>query len=369
MKILVAPNYYKGSLSALNATDTISNALKSKYRDIAVIKCPLADGGDGTLEAVYAASGGEFITACVNDPLFRKIDSVWLRQGNVAIIESARANGLSLLKPVEYNPYKATTFGVGELILNAVQNGCNKIIIGVGGSATNDAGYGALRALGVKFFRKDNNEIDFDIRSFSEISKIDTTNVNPVLKNIEIIAATDVKNPLCGQTGASMTFAGQKGAMPENLSELDLLLTHFANVSSKYLNIDNRNIPGAGASGGLAYGLSEYLGAKIENGFDLISKICRLEEKVKEADLIITGEGRLDEQSLWGKAPIKVAELAKKFNKHCIAIVGTLDDKFDWNKHFQSVYTLANQNTSVEYAIKNADELITKVVQDNIDLN
>ncbi|MDD3013949.1 MAG: glycerate kinase [Candidatus Gastranaerophilales bacterium] len=369
MKILVAQNYFKGSLSALNAADIISSALKSLNSDLFIIKCPLADGGDGTIESIYSATGGELINTTVNDPLFRKIDAIWLKQGKTAIIEAAKANGLTLLKPFELNPFKATTFGVGELILDSVRKGCNKVIIGVGGSATNDAGFGALRALGVRFLKRDNTEINYDIRSFLEISRIDTANIDPVLKDTKLIVATDVKNPLTGINGASMTFARQKGAKTENLSELDNLLTHFADVSSEYLEKDNRNITGAGAAGGIAYGLSEYLGAKTESGFDLISRLCGLEDKIKEADLVITGEGRLDEQSLWGKAPIKVAELAKKFNKTCIAVVGSMDTDFNWKKYYKVVYSLSDENTTVEYSIKNAVTLLEKVVREKIDLN
>ena len=367
MKVLIAPNYFKGSLSAVKAADIIFNALKLVCPDITTIVCPLADGGDGTIEAVHMVQDGSLMHIKVHDPLYRIIESSWLMIDKypTAIIESARANGLSLLKENEYNPFITTTYGVGEFINDAVNKGCKKIIVGVGGSATNDAGYGALRALGAKFLDINNQEIDKDISSFKNLFKIDISGLNPALKNAQILVATDVKNQLTGKNGASFTYAEQKGAKQEDLETLDNVLSRFADICAQEFGLDKRYEEGSGAAGGLSYGLAEILGAKIINGFDTVADLIGLEQKVKESDIVITGEGRIDQQTLWGKAPFRVAELAKKYEKPCIAIAGSIEENIDLSSYFKSVYTLLDMNISKQEAINRADELLKDLIIKN----
>ena len=368
MKVLIAPNYFKGSLSAVEAVDVISEALNSADDDLDIDKCPLADGGDGTIDAVYSSRGGNLINIEVNDSLCRKINAAWLKledEYSTAVIEAARANGLSLLKPQEYNPFIATTYGVGEFITDALNHNCKKIIIGVGGSATNDAGYGALKALGVRFLDKNGKEISNDIRSFENLFNIDISGLRPDLKDAELYVATDVINPLTGKKGASYTYAKQKGASEEDIIVLDKLLSNFADVCQRIMGIDNRFYEGAGAAGGLAYGLNDIAGAGIINGFDMIAELINLEQRVCEADLVITGEGRLDEQTLWGKAPFRLARLAKKYNKPCIAIVGSSEKLPELDKYFKDIYSLADDNISTQQSMANAATLLKNLVIKN----
>ena len=366
MKVLIAPNYFKGSLSAIQVADIISDALKSVHPDIIAIKAPLADGGDGTIESIHLAQGGELINTRIHDPLERPIDSKWLKLVDLtAIIESAKANGLSLLNEDEYNPFIATTYGVGEFINDALSQSCNKIIVGVGGSATNDAGFGALRSLGVKFLDKNNQEINNDLLSIKKLAKIDFSGINPALKNAQILVATDVANPLTGKDGASFTYAMQKGAKEEDLKVLDDILSHFADICAQELGSDKRYERGAGAAGGLAYGLTEILGAKITDGFDTVADLINLEEEIRQSDVVITGEGRIDKQTLWGKAPFRVAQMAKKYNKPCIAIAGSVEKDIILDSYFRSIYSLMNQNTPKQEAINHAEEILYTLIKNN----
>ncbi|HBH19192.1 MAG TPA: glycerate kinase, partial [Cyanobacteria bacterium UBA9579] len=366
MKVLIAPNYFKGSLSAIQAADIISDALKLVYPDIITIKAPLADGGDGTVEAVHLAQGGELLNTRIHDPLDRPIDSKWLKLPNLtAIIEAAKANGLSLLKEDEYNPFIATTYGVGEFINDALSQSCNKIIVGVGGSATNDAGFGALKSLGVKFLDKNNQEISNNVLALKNLAKIDISGINPALKHAQLLIATDVTNPLTGKDGASYTYAAQKGAKEENLKVLDDVLYHFADICTQELGIDKRYERGTGAAGGLSYGLAQISGAKIVDGFDTVADLINLEEKIKLSDIVITGEGRIDKQTLWGKAPCRVAQMAKKYNKPCIAIAGSVEKDIILDSYFRSIYSLVNQNTPKQEAINHAEELLYTLIKNN----
>lgn len=367
MKILIAPNYFKGSLSATNAANIIADAIKTINKDIVTVKCPLADGGDGTIHAIHSVKDGKIINTQVNDPLNRKIHSSWLllENNSTAIIESAKANGLSLLNPSEYNPFITSTYGVGEFILDAVKYDCRRIIIGVGGSSTNDAGYGALKALGVRFLDKSNKEIEDNVLDFSNLAGIDTAGLHPKLKETEILIATDVRNPLTGENGASYTYAKQKGANEQDLEILDSLLTYFADVCSREFNKDLRDKPGAGAAGGLSYGLAEVLEAKIVDGFDTVASLINLEATVRDSDIIITGEGRLDSQTLWGKTPFRVAQLAKQYNKPCIAIAGLIEDNFNTD-YFDKIYVLKRDNMSIQESMANAGELLRDIIVTNI---
>ncbi len=325
MKILLAPNSFKGSIPAVKIVDILEKAINAKNKDIEILKSPIADGGDGSIDVIANHLDVNIITAKVLDPLYRTINANWLKFEDIAFIEAAAANGLKLLKPQEYNPFITTTYGVGELILSAIDNNCSKIFLFVGGSSTNDAGVGALQALGIKFL-KDNKILKIkNILDLNLIENIDFSNFNKNINNINIIIACDVNNPLAGINGASYTYSEQKGAKKDDLAKLDNTLVNFAKTMKNIMGKDCQNIPGTGAAGGLAYGLVQLLNARIDNGFDIISDLLKFEEKIKMADLVITGEGKLDYQSLSGKAPIRVAQLAKKYKKKCISISGYVE--------------------------------------------
>ncbi|HBG49836.1 MAG TPA: glycerate kinase [Cyanobacteria bacterium UBA9971] len=363
MKILLATNYMKGSLSAVDATNIIKKAALTVDKEIQIEKIPIADGGDGTLDAIKLYTDYEERTSQVSDPLGRRIQAKWLiikdNGEKTAIIEAAQACGLSLLKPEEYNPLKTTTFGVGELINQAVENNCKKIIITVGGSSTNDDGSGILQALGIKLLDKDNNSIPKGGEGLKNLVSIDISGLNPKLKDVKILVACDVKNPLCGKNGASYVYAPQKGANPEQVEFLDKNLSEFADLTTKTTGNDYRNIQGTGAAGGISFALKSFLNAELIDGFSFIADISKLEDKIKNSDFVITTEGRLDSQTLEGKAPFQVAQLAKKYNVPTIIIAGSVENDINLkNSGITKVFSMTNETVSVEESVKNASILL-----------
>ena len=363
MKILLATNYMKGSLSAVDATNIIKKAALTVDKEIQIEKIPIADGGDGTLDAIKLYTDYEERTSQVSDPLGRRIQAKWLiikdNGEKTAIIEAAQACGLSLLKPEEYNPLKTTTFGVGELINQAVENNCKKIIITVGGSSTNDGGSGILQALGIKLLDKDNNSIPKGGEGLKNLVSIDISGLNPKLKDVKILVACDVKNPLCGKNGASYVYAPQKGANPEQVEFLDKNLSEFADLTTKTTGNDYRNIQGTGAAGGISFALKSFLNAELIDGFSFIADISKLEDKIKNSDFVITTEGRLDSQTLEGKAPFQVAQLAKKYNVPTIIIAGSVENDINLkNSGITKVFSMTNETVSVEESVKNASILL-----------
>ncbi len=369
MKVLLAPNSFKGSISAVKIANVLEEAIKAKNKDIEVIKSPIADGGDGSIDVISNNFNVEVITTRVCDPLYRPIKANWLKFGDIAFIEAAAANGLKLLESKEYNPFITTTYGVGELILNAIGKKCTKIYLFVGGSSTNDAGVGALQALGINFLRGDKIFKIKNILDLSLVEKVDFSKLDENINNTNIIIACDVNNPLTGINGASYVYSEQKGAKEDDISKLDSVLANFAKIMSNLLNKDCQNLSGAGAAGGLAYGLVQLLNAKIDNGFDIISGLLNFEEKIKEADLIITGEGKLDYQSLSGKAPIRVAQLAKKHNKKCISISGCIDSAKQLEEYFDEIYSLSSIAKSTHSAIANPEKYLFDVINRYIFIN
>jgi len=359
MKILLATNYLKGSLSAIEAANIIEKAALKVDKEIQIEKIPIADGGDGTLDAIKLYTDFEEKISQVSDPLGRKVSAKWLvindNEEKTAIIEAAQACGLSLLKPEEYNPLKTTTFGVGELINQAVENNCKKIIITVGGSSTNDGGAGILQALGIKLLDKNNNPIPQGGEGLKNLESIDISGLNPKLKDVKILVACDVKNPLCGKNGASFVYAPQKGANTEQIEILDKNLSKFADITEKTIGHDYRNLEGTGAAGGISFALKSFLNAELINGFSFIADISKLEEKIKDSDFVITTEGRLDSQTLAGKAPFQVAQLAKKYNIPTIIIAGSVENGLNIeNSGIKKVFSITNESISQEDSIKNA---------------
>lgn len=336
MKVTVAIDSFKGSLSTFEAGNAVKEAILELYKDAEVVISPLADGGEGTVDAVIAATGGDMIKLEVRDPLGRAITASYgmIPQTHTAVMEMSAASGITLVTEEERNPLNTTTYGVGEMILDAVNKGCRSFLIGIGGSATNDGGIGMLSALGYEFLDANGNPVALGGKGLKDIASVSDKNAEPRLKDCEFLIACDVKNPLCGELGCSRIYGPQKGATEEIIKNMDKWLDNYAELT-KSVNPDaDKNYPGAGAAGGLGFAFMSYLGGTLKSGIDLVIEKTGLEDKVKDSDFVITGEGRLDGQSYMGKAPVGVAKLAKKYSKTVIAFSGAVtDDAVVCNEH------------------------------------
>ncbi|MFT9497911.1 glycerate kinase [Anaerosolibacter sp.] len=369
MKIVIAPDSYKGALSSREIANAIEAGAKKALSCIDIIKVPMADGGEGTVEAMVEATGGSLVYVDVTGPLGDKIHSYYgiLGDGKTAVIEMAAASGLPLVPMEKRNPLYTTTYGTGELIRHAIENECKKLIIGIGGSATNDGGMGMAQALGIRFLDKYGNVLGFGGKVLEEIQEIDMSNLIPFIKNTEILVACDVTNPLCGPRGASYVFGPQKGATPQIVEQLDKGLENFSSVIFEQLNVAIKDLPGAGAAGGLGGGLVAFLGAALESGIQIMIRASRLEEKIKEADLVITGEGKSDEQTLFGKVPFGVAQIAKKYDVPVICLSGALSDGSEklYDHGVTALFSVVNRDMSLAEAMNNTYELV-KSASENI---
>lgn len=335
-KIVVAIDSFKGSLSTFEAGNAIKEAANELYKDVDVVISPIADGGEGTVEAIISAVNGKFIRTVVNNPLGKKIEATYglIPDTKTAIIEMSAAAGITLIKDSERNPMNTTTFGVGEMILDAISKGCRKFVIGIGGSATNDGGVGMLQALGFKFLDEKGKQVLTGAKGLKDIVTIRIDNAVKELKECSFRVACDVKNVLCGDNGCSAIYGPQKGATPEMIKDMDLWLENYAHITKQVIPDSDKNIPGTGAAGGMGFAFLSYLNATLMSGVELVMKETELEKHIKDADIVITGEGRLDGQSYMGKAPIGVAKLAKKYNKPTIAFSGCVtDDAVTCNEH------------------------------------
>ena len=322
MKIVVAPDSFKGSLTAVEVADAIEQGVREIFPEAEIVKIPMADGGDGTVQCLVNATGGEILREKVTDPLGNEVLASYgiLGDKKTAVIEMAEASGLTLVPENKRNPLITTTYGTGQLIKIALDQGCRKMIIGIGGSATNDGGAGMVQALGVKLLDKDEEELGFGGGELKKVFRIDTKYLDNRLSETKVIVASDVSNPLCGPKGASWIYGPQKGATPEIIEELDESLAHFAEIIKRDLNKEVKDVPGAGAAGGLGASLMAFLDAELKPGIEIIIEIVKLEQVIKGADLVITGEGKIDSQTIYGKAPIGVARIAKKYNIPVIAV-------------------------------------------------
>lgn len=331
MRIVVAPQEFKGSLTAVQAAAAIATGLTRVLPDTTVEQVPLADGGPGTVAAVVAAAGGELRTVACRDPLGRPITAAFglVDGGRTAVVEMAAAAGLTLLRPEERDARRASTEGVGDLIRAAVGAGARRIVVGLGGSATNDGGSGMARALGVRFLDADGHELPPGGAALLHLARVDIAGLDPRLRNVEVIGATDVRNPLCGPEGASAVYGPQKGATPTEVAELDAALRHYADVLRRDLGVDVAEQPGAGAAGGLGAALVAFLGARLRSGFELVAEVVHLEPRLAGADLVVTGEGRLDGQSLFGKTTVGVARLARRHAVPVVALCGGLGEGWE----------------------------------------
>jgi len=326
MKIVICPDSFKESLSSIEVCDCVERGLKKANSKFKIEKIPLADGGEGTVKALVLATEGRSLKCRVKGPLGRRI---WAGYGilgdrKTAIIEMAAASGLALVPQKRRNPLLTTTYGTGELIANALNRGCRRIIIGIGGSATVDGGCGMAQALGAKLLDGKGKDIGFGGGEIEKIEKIDLKFMDKRVRGTKFIIASDVRNPLLGPRGAARVYGPQKGATPKMVERLERGLSHLARVIRKELSVSVENLPGAGAAGGLGAGLYAFLGAKMESGAELVMRIARLEERIKKADLVITGEGQLDRQTLYGKAIMGVVKMARKYRVPVICIAGSI---------------------------------------------
>jgi glycerate kinase len=355
VRIVIAPDSFKGSLSAKEVADNIEIGIRKVYSDIDILKVPMADGGEGTVESLVDATGGEIIRLEVTGPLGEKVESFYGIMGDkkTAVIEMAAASGLPLVPNDKRNPMITTTYGTGELIKSALDRGCRDFIIGIGGSATNDGGSGMLEALGVKFLDKNGKKLPWGGGALINLDKIDMSSLDERLKSSRFVVACDVDNPLCGTNGASYVYGPQKGATVEMVQKLDRVLNHYGNMIKKYLGKDVMDIKGAGAAGGLGAGFMAFLNAQLKPGVDIVIEKTRLKEIVKDADLVITGEGKMDSQTIYGKTPFGVAKVAKGFGIPVIAIAGCISDDAHIN-HEQGIDAMFS---IVNYPIELQDAL------------
>ena len=384
MKILIAPDKFKGALSARDAAENIAKGLRDALPGAKIEMVPMADGGEGTAEVICNARSGSWVQCKAHDPLGREIDVhyAWIGDEKLAIMEMSEAAGMRRLSESERDPLRATTFGVGEMILDAASRGASEIIIGLGGSATNDGGWGMARALGYRFY-SDARELEKDVSELRNLTRItfpekvvgalvpsaqpkDRRLTQPPLQRTlpTIIAAVDVRNPLLGDNGATQVFGPQKGASRDELKVLEQALTRLVNVVAEDFGFDYRDKPGAGAAGGLGFGLMSFCGATIRPGFDVVAEAVGLESKMKDADVVITGEGSLDRQTLEGKTPAGVARLARKLGKKVFAIVGRNRGDRQVDELFDEVYELARPDMSEKEQMKHAGELLRRKAQE-----
>ena len=326
MKVVVAIDSLKGSLSSIEAGMAIKDGILAAKPDAEVIVKPLADGGEGTTDALIEGMNGERIDLTVTGPMHTPVDAYYgyLKDTNTAVMEMASAAGITLVPDSEKNPLLATSYGVGEMINDAIQRGCRNFIIGIGGSVTNDGGIGMLKALGVRFLDENGEDAGDGGQALAKIARIDLSGLNPLLKECHIQVACDVNNPLCGENGSTYVYGPQKGVTEDMKKTLDEAMAHFARVTSEALENDYMNTPGAGAAGGLGFAFLAYVGATLTPGIELILDAVGLEDELSGADVVVTGEGRLDFQTAMGKAPVGVARLAKKYNARVVAFAGSV---------------------------------------------
>ncbi|ELV8642052.1 glycerate kinase [Vibrio vulnificus] len=360
MKIIIAPDSYKESLTAMDVAIAIEKGFKQVLPDAHYVKLPMADGGEGTVQSMVDATGGTIIEHTVTGPLGQRVDGFFglLGEGKTAVIEMAAASGLHLVTPDQRNPLITTTFGTGELIKAALDHGVEHIIVGIGGSATNDGGIGMAQALGIKLLDAQGNALGHGGGELAKLATIDCSQLDPRLAQVRLEVACDVDNPLCGAKGASAVFGPQKGATPAMVTILDENLAHYATVIKQQLGADVRDMAGAGAAGGMGAALLGLLNAELRPGIEIVMDAVHLDEIVADADLVITGEGRIDSQTIHGKTPIGVARTAKKHGLPVIGIAGCLSaDCGVVHEHgLDAVFAVVNRSVDLPTALAEAAE-------------
>lgn len=355
MKVVIAIDSFKGSLTSLQAGNSVKDAIKRLDKNAEVLVKPLADGGEGTVKALASGLDSEIIELTVKGPLLKPVIAQYciLNDTNTAVIEMASASGITLLSLEERNPLKTTTYGVGELIKDAIKKGCRRFIVGIGGSATNDGGTGMLTALGYEFLDKNNNPIAPGAIGLKDLCKIKTDNAMPELKECSFNIACDVNNPLCGENGCSAVFGPQKGATPQMVSDMDAWLEAYAWLVKTVASKADKNYAGAGAAGGLGFAFLAFTNSMLKSGTQIVLEETNIEADIQNADIVVTGEGRLDSQTVMGKAPIGVAKLAKKYNKKVIAFSGCVtNDAEVCNEHgIDAFFPIIRGITTLEEAL------------------
>lgn len=367
MKIVIAPDSFKESLTALHVCEAVEKGIKAHFPDAGISKVPMADGGEGTVQSLVDATGGEIIQARVTGPIGKEVEAFYgiLGDGKTAVIEMAAASGLHHVPIDKRNPLITTTRGTGELILKALDHKVKHIIIGIGGSATNDGGAGMAKALGAKLLDAKGAEIKEGGGSLDQLTSIDLTNLDSRLAEVKVEVACDVDNPLTGETGASAVFGPQKGATPDMVKQLDRNLAHYAAIVGKEVGIHIQSVPGAGAAGGLGGGLLAFLSAELKPGVDIVIEATQLESYIKNADLVITGEGRIDGQTIYGKTPIGVAKTAKKHSVPVIAIAGSIGAGSEavYEHGISALFSVVPRAVTLPEALEKADENIERTAK------
>ena len=367
LTFVLAPDSFKESMSAAQASQAMQRGIQNVIPDAHTIHVPMADGGEGTVDALISSLKGQSIACDVTGPLSeQRIQTYWgmVDAGQTAVVEMAKANGIHLLAAEKRNPMLTTTYGTGEMIKRALDLGVKKIIMGSGGSITNDGGAGMAQALGVQFLNHAGELIQVCGGNLDQVKSMDLSGLDPRLVDTEIIIASDVNNPLCGPNGASIIFGPQKGATPEMIKQLDQNLGHFADVVAGQIGCDYRHVAGAGAAGGLGFGLMAFTAASIRSGVELMIEQVQLSEKIAQADYVLTGEGKIDSQTSLGKTPFGVAQLARKFNKPVIAFAGLVGEGIEdlFESGFSQIVGINPPDCPLEEALKNAEMNLEKAV-------
>ncbi|NTX77479.1 glycerate kinase [Serratia proteamaculans] len=357
-KVVIAPDSFKESLSAMEVAEAIERGFRQIYPQVQYVKLPMADGGEGTVDSMVAATGGEIVRVEVTGPLGQPVSAFYglLGEGETAVIEMAAASGLHLAPNGQRDPRITTSYGTGELILAALERGVKAIILGIGGSATNDGGAGMMQALGARLLDDQQQPLPPGGAALARLAQIDLSAVDPRLQQVSVTAACDVDNPLCGPHGASAVFGPQKGATPEMVTQLDAALNHFGRLLQQATGREVLNAPGAGAAGGMGASLLGMLNARLRPGIEIVIETLRLEEALRDADLVITGEGRLDSQSIHGKTPIGVARVAKHYGLPVIGIAGSLSKDYQVvHQHgIDAAFSVLDRVVTLEEALTDA---------------
>ena len=362
MKVIIAPQGFKGSVSALEAAKAIQRGVLAAAPEAVTVLVPVADGGDGTLDALVGATGGQFFRSNVTGPRGRPLEAAWgvMGDGQTAVVEMALASGLALLALRSRDPMVTTTRGTGELIKEALDKGYRRIIVGLGGSATNDAGAGMATALGARFLDGKDRPLPNGGAALARLARIDTTKLHPKLGDTEIVCATDVTNPLCGPIGASAVYGPQKGASPEVVAELDAALANFGKVVKRDLGQDVAERPGAGAAGGLGAGLMAFAGAELRSGIDMVCDLLGFDGHLPGADLVLTGEGQADRSTIYDKAPVGVARKAAAQGVPTVVLAGSLGPGYEelYQHGLSGIVCIADRPMSLAQSLKRTEELL-----------
>lgn len=371
-KYVVAPDSFKESMTAKEVCDAMEKGIKEADSAAEVIKVPMADGGEGTVDSLVDATQGQRVIVEVTGPLGNKISAYYgiLGNGTTAVIEMAKASGLEIVEKKKRNPMITTTFGTGELIRDALDHNVKEIIIGLGGSSTNDGGSGMAQALGAKLLDQNNHQIPFGGGNLDKLDKIDISNLDSRLQDVKIILVSDVTNPLIGKDGASRVFGPQKGATPEMVEKLENNLQHYAKIVKRDLNKEVALVSGAGAAGGLGAGLIAFTTCEMRRGVDLAIEVTKLEEKIRDADYVFTGEGGTDFQTKFGKTPYGVAKLGKKYHKPVISLAGYLGEGIDslYSEGFTAIFGIIPGACDLSTALKNGPSNVARTTENIVRL-